>query len=47
MAVDPVLLPEGTVDTGARERALRAARGLFAERGVPLRVQQIDVLLAR
>jgi len=33
-------------DSGAREGALREAKGLFAELGAPLRVQQIDALLA-
>ncbi len=34
-------------DSHARERALREAKTLFAEIGAPLRVQQIDALLAR
>jgi len=33
-------------DSGARERALREAKKLFAELGAPLRVQQIEALLA-
>ena len=33
-------------DAGARERALREAKALFAELGAPRRVQQIDALLA-
>ena len=33
-------------DSDARERALREARRLFLELGAPLRVQQIDALLA-
>jgi len=33
-------------DSGAREQALREAKGLFAELGAPLRVKQIEALLA-
>jgi len=33
-------------DTGARQHALREAKKLFAELGAPLRVQQIEALLA-
>ncbi|HXQ24177.1 MAG TPA: adenylate/guanylate cyclase domain-containing protein [Candidatus Acidoferrales bacterium] len=33
-------------DAGARERTLRKAQQLFADLGAPLRVQQIDALLA-
>jgi class 3 adenylate cyclase/tetratricopeptide (TPR) repeat protein len=44
--LDRVELARLEGDTGARERALREAKGLFAELGAPLRVQQIEALLA-